>query len=79
MRAIEPAGKVMGIALGMLIGADQSEREKIKKILQEAYSIRNAEVHGNVEQLKQYSPKIDKIRTQLESYIRRTLKKLVEE
>lgn len=80
-RTIEPAGNVIGIAIGMLLGNNQKERTKIKETIIEAYRVRNAKVHGNTDKLKKLRDKLDikKISLHTKDYLRRTLRKFVEE
>lgn len=77
-KSIEPAGNVIGIAIGMLIGKNEQERAIIKKKLIKACKIRNALVHGNLEKIKKYQNDF-KISIEIEDYLRRALRKLVEE
>jgi len=76
-KSIEPIGEIIGLAIGMLLGKDAAERVKIRKDLVEAYKIRNARVHGNAEKL--YKMWIGRGCANSEEYLRRTLRKLVEE
>jgi hypothetical protein len=78
-RAIEPAGKVVGLAVGMLLGTSVEEREKIKNTFVKAYEIRNAYVHGNMEKLKKRKLTVNVITPEVENYLRRSLRKFVEE
>lgn len=78
-RAIEPAGEVMGISIGMLVGNNQKERSRIKKTLVEAYKLRNAKVHGNVKRLESWKRDMRQLSTEVEECLRRSLRKLVEE
>lgn len=78
-KTIEPAGKVIGIALGMLLGQNERERMDIEKTVIEAYEIRNAKVHGNVEKLAKHRKDAERIVEEAEELLRRTLKKFVEE
>jgi len=78
-RSIEPAGKVIGIAMGMLLGNSQKERDEIKNTLEKAYVVRNAVVHGNLNTLKKQMPYTKQLFTETEDYLRSTLRKLVEE
>jgi len=78
-KAIEPAGKVIGIATSMLIGKNQKERTEIKENLIKAYEVRNAKVHGNLEKLQGYRQEIGEISTFTEDYVRHALRILVEE
>jgi len=78
--SIEPAGKVIGIAVGMLLGNNQNERERIKNALYEAHQIRNAMVHGNLKKLKKFTDeKIEHLRVEVEDYLRRVLRKFIDE
>jgi len=77
-KSIEPAGKVVGIAIGMLIGNNEQERATIKKKLIKAYQVRNALVHGNLKKIKKYQNDF-KVSTEIEDYLRRALRKLVDE
>lgn len=77
-KAIEPAGEVIGIALGMMLGKDEHERSEMKEILTEAYRVRNARVHGNLKKLPQ-PQEIAKLAMKVEDCVRFTLRKFVEE
>jgi hypothetical protein len=77
-KAIEPAGEVIGIAIGMMLGINQNERNEIKDTLTEAYRVRNARVHGNLKKLA-HTQEIEKLTIKVEDYIRLTLRKFVEE
>lgn len=80
-RTIEPAGKVIGIAIGMLLGTNQEARDKIKDTFINAYLVRNAKVHGNIGNLKKLreSQDVSKLSTFVEDYLRRALRKFIEE
>lgn len=80
-KSIEPAGEVMGIAVGMLLGIDQEDRTKIKMTLKNAYEVRNAKVHGNVARLKKLKAKsnVRLLSMDVEDYLRRALRRFVEE
>ena len=80
-KSIEPAGKVIGISIGMLLGNNQKDRDEMKKMFIKSYSVRNARVHGNVKELKKLQRKHDigKLSGSMEDYLRRVLKKLIEE
>ena len=78
-KSIEPAGKVMGVAIGMLLGNNEKERNKIKKTLTKAYEVRNAKVHGNMDKLKKYQKDIGRLSVEVEDYLRLTLRRFVEE
>lgn len=78
-RAIEPAGKVVGIAIGMLLGNNLKERTDVKSSLEKAYKIRNALVHGNLKKIHKYESELIKVSTKTENYLRNSLRLLVEE
>lgn len=78
-QAIEPSGEVIGIAIGMLLGNTQKERDEIKKKLMDAYKVRNAKVHGNIKQLEKYRKGMDQLSVKVEEYLRCTLRRFVEE
>jgi hypothetical protein len=80
-KAIEPAGEVMGIVLGMMLGNTQQERYEIKKTFVKAYDVRNARVHGNVRKLKNLKAQngIGETSIIVEDYLRNALRKFVEE
>lgn len=80
-KSIEPAGKVIGTAIGMLLGNNQKDRDKIKEMFVKSYSVRNAKVHGNVKALKTLQRKhdIDEVSDFIEDYLRRVLTKFIEE
>lgn len=79
-RSYEPAGKIIGIAMGMLFGKNQKERMKIKDTIQRAYDLRSEKLHGNMEKLKKYTEQnIEKLAFEVEDYLRCTLRKFVEE
>jgi hypothetical protein len=78
-RTIEPAGKVIGIAIGMLLGKNQQERNRIKDIITKAYEIRNARVHGNLNKLKKHQHENGDLLSDLGDCLRKTLRKFVEE
>jgi len=78
-KTIEPAGEVVGISIGMLVGNNQKERSRIKKTLVEAYKLRNAKVHGNVKRLESWKRDMRQLSTEVEECLRRSLRKLVEE
>jgi hypothetical protein len=78
-KSIEPAGEVMGIAIGMLLGNSQSERKEIKETLIKAYKVRNAKVHGNIKKLKTIHQNVGQLCIKVEDYLRSALRKLIEE
>jgi len=80
-KTIEPAGKVMGIAVSMLLGIDQENRTKIKMTLKNAYEVRNAKVHGNVAKLKKLKAKsnVRLLSMNVEDYLRHALRRFIEE
>ena len=77
----EPAGKVIGIAIGMLIGRNQEERDRIKATFTSSYTARNLRVHGNTKKFESFRKKHDigKLSLSVEECIRRVLRKLIEE
>jgi len=77
--SIEPAGKVIGIAIGMLLGTDKKQRDQIKSILVNAYKIRNTYVHGNLDKFTDYKEIISEITVCIEDYLRNALRRFVEE
>ena len=77
--SIEPAGKVIGIAIGMLLGTDKKQRDKIKRTFVDAYKIRNAYVHGNLDKLTDYKEIISEVTFCIEDYLRNSLRRFVEE
>lgn len=76
---MQQAGKVIGTAIGMLLGRNQEERGTIKKALVDACEIRNARVHGNVKKLAKLNEKCGFLSHTVEDYLRRTLQRFVEE
>lgn len=77
--SIQQAGRVIGIAIGMLLGKNQQEREKIKEKLTKAYAARNAIVHGNMPKIQKYEQEILGIMSDTQGCLREALRKLVEE
>jgi hypothetical protein len=76
------AGPIIGIACSLLIGKDFYERNKIKKAFENAYFIRNKEVHGG--NISKENPEIRKIlkdmntfNEEISSYLRSSLRKLL--
>jgi hypothetical protein len=67
-------GRFIGLGCSMLLGRNDTERAKINDFLVEAYAIRNKIVHGSESVT---SVKEDFI-LQLQSYLRESIKKLVE-
>jgi len=80
-KSIEPVGKVLGIAIGWLLGKNQRDREKIRKNLVEAYELRNAVIHGNLKKLKKSftDKQIERLSIEIEDYLRQVLKKFIQE
>lgn len=77
----KPYGRVIGIAIGMLLGKNEKERTEIEKNLEAAYEMRNAVVHGHLrKKLRKYD---DEHGTQLlfkvENYLRCSLRRFLEE
>lgn len=80
-RAPNPYGLAIGIAIGMLIARDEKERVEIKKILNEAYELRNTVVHGHLrkEELTVNDESVLFFYGKVQSYLKRALRKLLEE
>jgi len=78
-RSIQPAGEVIGIAIGMLLGDNLKDRTKIKKTLEKAYELRSAKVHGNVKKLRNFGQNIKTLSMDVEDYLRRALRRLIKE
>jgi hypothetical protein len=78
-KAIEPAGKVIGISVGMLLGRSQKERQEIKEEIVAAYELRNSIVHANLKKLEKHGSRISRVSDKAEEYLRRSLRKLLEE
>ena len=79
-QALEPAGKIMGIGIGFMLGKNQKERDRIKTALTEAYTVRSDRVHGNEKQLRRLDRNhIEELAIEIEEYLRCTLRKLIEE
>lgn len=76
-----PIGPVIGIAIGMLIGANAEERKEIRKTLVEAYETRNTIVHGHLNkgEMDYTDEKTLAFYDKVIEYLRRSLRKLVEE
>ncbi|MCW4051213.1 MAG: HEPN domain-containing protein [Candidatus Bathyarchaeota archaeon] len=66
-------GSYVGTACSMLLGKSQSERQKIKKLLQNAFKIRNKIVHGS----KYKKEELNKILPNLEGLLRDVIKQLI--
>ena len=80
--APRPYGKVIGIAIGMLLGRSRTERGKIRDELEDAYSLRNKIVHGHLRDIDTIDTVyvIDEVwASKIREYLRRTLKILLEE
>jgi hypothetical protein len=70
----------MAIAVSMLLGKNQKERGRIRNRMIVAYDIRNAMVHGLARKMEEYKKKnIPKLAIEAEDYLRRSLRKYVEE
>jgi len=79
-KTIEPAGEVMGIAVGMLLGSNEQERAEIRKTIDKAYKIRNARVHGNIKKIYERGlSNVRQVSLDTEECLRRTLRKFTEE
>lgn len=77
--APKPYGRAIGIAIGMLLGKDEKERTKIEKDLKEAYELRNRIVHGHLKIQKYHEKHTEKLFDRIADYLRRSLRKFVEE
>ena len=76
-------GSVIGLACSMLIGKNQKERERIKTDFEDAYAIRNKEVHGMDlsrldERIKGRLKNLDKLNEAIANYLRRSIIKLLD-
>lgn len=78
-KTIEPAGKVIGIAIRLLLGNNEKERNEIKKSLIKAYEIRNAKIHGNLKKLEKYRQDVNKVSIDVEDYLRHAPRRFIEE
>jgi hypothetical protein len=74
-------GTSMAIAVSMLLGKNQKERSRIRSKMITAYDIRNAKVHGLARKMEEYRKKeiIPELAVEVEDYLRRSLRKYVEE
>lgn len=70
----------IAISISMLLGVNTKERDEIRTNLKVAYALRNGIVHGNMNLVKKITSKkpIDKINEELEEYLRRSIKKLID-
>jgi hypothetical protein len=78
-KPIHYTGNVIGIAIGMLLGENQNQRDQIKATLVEAYKVRNAKVHGNMEKLRSLLKNIERLGLESEEYLRSALRRFIEE
>jgi len=80
-RMFQPAGRVIGTVVGMLLGNNQTERAEIKEALINSYEVRSAKVHGNLERLQKLQQKIaiDELSMCVANYLRYFLRKFLEE
>ena len=73
------AGQIVAIACSALLGKTDKEREEIRQLLTEAYSIRNCIVHGS-----EYKKKSDDVFyisdfvSEVEDFLRESIKKLLD-
>ena len=66
-------GELIGLACSMLLGQNNRDRNKISKVLREAFDCRNKLVHGaKVDMLKKW-----KIFSDLEEYLRKSILRLI--
>jgi len=77
--APKPGGRAIGIAIGMLLGKDEKERTEIEKDLKAAYELRNRIVHGHLKIQKHNEKRTEKLFSRIADYLRRSLRKFVEE
>lgn len=70
-------GILIGLAVGMLLGTNQKQRDEIKETIKKAYEIRNGVVHGTLKKLQKHLKDSEEISHRLEDYLRNTLKKLL--
>jgi len=74
-----PHGKAIGISISMLIGKSEEERIKIQNDIVEAYDLRNKIVHGHLEMSKTHQKRVRNLFDRVEDYLRRSLRRFVEE
>lgn len=84
-KRISAKGRTMAIACSTLLGKDKKERDKIKRTLLEAYSIRNSIVHGSEVRRFESDAKEDlqfdtlpDLVSDVEDYLRESIKKLLD-
>jgi hypothetical protein len=74
-----PSGRTIGIAISMLLGKSEKERTEIERDLVEAYELRNKIVHGHLKMSKNHEERMSELFDRVEDYLRRSLRKFVEE
>lgn len=73
-------GTPLAIAVSMLLGNEQKERDTIREKMREAYDVRNARVHGLRDKLEsQRKQNMGELALKARDYLRRALRKFVEE
>lgn len=77
--ASRPYGRTIGIAISMLLGKSEEERTEIENDLAEAYELRNRIVHGHLKMSKNNEKRMRKLFDRVKDYLRRSLRKFVEE
>lgn len=78
-RTPNPYGRAIGIAISMLLGKSEEERTEIERDLAVAYELRNKIVHGHLKMSKNHEKRMRKLFDKVEDYLRRSLRKFVEE
>lgn len=76
-----PYGRVIGIAIGMLIGKDAKERTTIEQKLNAAYEVRNKVVHGHLRHKMEGNSyeATSNLLASTRAYLIRSLRKLIDE
>jgi len=78
--APRPYGRAIGIAAGMLLGKNEKERTQIEKSLKRAYEIRDKLAHGHLLiKFDRLPEDYGHVESDAHEYLRRTLRKLLEE
>jgi len=84
-RGVPSKGKVIAVACSILLGKNEEERQEVKRTLNEAYSIRNCIVHGSEypriesdDKGEIYVDTLPDLVSQVEDYLRESIKKLLD-
>jgi len=73
-------GIPLAIAVSMFLGNKREERDTIRENIRQAYDVRNARVHGLLDKLEKYRKQNNgELALKAYDYLRRALRKLVEE